>query len=60
MSKLPQSRAARRFGLFLAAVLVLYAAVTYPARSAEFTALMFAAVADATEGVGELVTDPLP
>ncbi|MFR9725654.1 hypothetical protein ACL02R_20135 [Streptomyces sp. MS19] len=60
MSKLPQSAAARRAGLFLAAVLVLYAAVSWPARSAEFAELLFTAAADAAHGVGELVTDPLP
>ncbi|GAB2915413.1 hypothetical protein [Streptomyces mayteni] len=51
---------ARRGALFLLSVLVFYAVVSYPSRSADFAELAFTAVAEAAEGVGDLVTGSLP
>jgi Zn-dependent membrane protease YugP len=47
---------ARRIGLYLISVAVLYAVVTQPVRSAEFAELAFTAVAGATEGVADLLS----
>ncbi|MGP4110429.1 hypothetical protein ACTWP5_05870 [Streptomyces sp. 4N509B] len=48
---------ARRAALYVLAVLLIYAVISFPDRSTEFVGLGFRAVSLAAEGLGDLLAD---